>query len=206
MRALVITVSGVIGCGAADLCDELGRCIDRSVVLHIRDYAVAGQPGSLWMKGTDNFDALDFSDMKADVDRLAEDRRYDCIIIDNPVGRSSVSALEFTNFVFYLECPLDMALARWVGQKARVMTPENMRKSMRLYMDLWYGIARKIDSIVRHECDVFIYYDDFLKMEETLRDYVQMIMINFNALLSLSEVNGILNMRPFARNKKIKKW
>ncbi len=202
MRAFVIAVSGVPGCGAAGLCDELGRYLERSAVLHFKDYLVSKQPGSVWLRGEDNFDALDFSDMKRDAVRLAEDRRCDCVIVDIPVGRGSASALEFIDFVFYLECPLDVALAKWVGQRARTMPREEMRKNMRLYVEQGGEIARKIDRVTRRESDVRIHYSDLSDVEDTLKNYAKTVMINLYTMLTFTEANRLLNSNPFAREKK----
>lgn len=170
MKGFVVAVSGIPGCGGPELCDELARKLPRSIAVHLQEH-----PGSRWLKG-EGFDALDLGDLCADIKRLAAGRKYDCILLDCPIGRCSKELAEVIDFVFYLDIPADLALARSLSRDTRLTDRELLRSRLRLYQEQGRFIAEKIQRTVPQNADVTVNAEN--DPEETVLNFIKTLLIN----------------------------
>ena len=156
MKAFVIAVAGVHHSGAYELCDELAGQFFHSAAVHFRDFTDS-QPVRNWLEGEDSFDGLELSTLRSRLEEMAGCRKYSCLFLDCPVGRSAEELRGLVDFVFYLDVPLDIALIRSLFQDPRLTDRGALRSRLRLYQDSGRAIAQKIQRVVSRDADVTVY-------------------------------------------------
>ena len=169
MNALVVAISGIIGSGCPALCDELCRKTKNSAVVHFRDYQCLRQ----------SFDELKLSSLRAEVEKLAMNRKYEYVFLDFPLGRCVREMNSVIDFVFFRDIPADLALADAIRRKLRTSDPDAVREKLRLYQEFGYEINRKISEAVPLGADIVLSPEKSLdECENIILDCLKHLLIN----------------------------
>ena len=176
MKAFVVAISGIPGSGAAQLCDEFCRKTEKSAVLHFGEFHKLRQ----------DFDSLDLSEFKADVEKLAMNKKYECVFLDYPLGRHVKSMSSVIDFVFFVDTPPDMALARSISRELKNTDIESVRAKLRRYQEHGHDITQKIIQTVPRSVDVVLSAENSLDdCEHIIMEFMRHLLINRYALGSV---------------------
>ena len=169
MKALVVAISGIPGSGAPQLCDELCRKTKKSAVVHFGDFHRLRQ----------DFEGIDLSGLKADVERLAMNRKYECVFLDYPLGRCVTEMNSVINFVFFRDISTDLALADAIRHELKTSDPDAVRTRLRLYQEFGHKIIRKIIEAVPPGADIVLSPENSLdQCEKIILDCLKHLLIN----------------------------
>lgn len=169
MKAFVVAISGIMGSGCPALCDELCRKTKNSAAVHFRDYH----------RLRHSFDDLDLSDLKAEVEKLAMNRKYECVFLDFPLGRCVRDMNSVIDFVFFRDIPADLALADVIRRELRTCDSGAIREKLRLYQQFGHEINRKISEAVPRGADIVLHPEKSLdQCENIILDSLKHLLIN----------------------------
>lgn len=119
----VIAISAPPGGGKTSLTRALAARIEGATPVHFDDHETLTRrpPEAIlaWLRRGGAWRELDVTGIADDLDRLRHGSGSGPVLFDTPLGRCHPSLAESIDFVIWLEVPLDLALARKLGDMAR---------------------------------------------------------------------------------------
>ena len=133
----IIAIAAVTAGGKTTVVNELKRRLKNAVSLHFDDYTFDGEVEDFaaWVKNGANYERWDLSPLVKDIERLKAEGKYDYILLDYPFAHIH-SALRFViDHAFFIDTPLDIAMARRVLRDMKEASADEIRADMKAYLD-----------------------------------------------------------------------
>ena len=129
----VISIASVSGGGKTTIINELSKRLDNSAVLYFDDYNFDEyiEYGS-WLKNGADYNEWDLLPLKIDIDKLID--RKDYILLDYPFAYKNNLIGSYIDTAFYIDTPLDAAMARRIFRDMSDASGEQIRKYIEKYI------------------------------------------------------------------------
>ncbi len=179
MKAFIIAISGISGSGKTTVCRHLSSVLPKTGVVSLDDY-LGLQIMNRNCLSDDGFNSLDMTAFLNAADAAARKSKYDCVLLDYPLGRCHSEVNKIIDFVFFLDAAPDIALARKISWSLKYENEEKAAQKLRLYRDYGYKVARKIIEQARPAADVVVSanHASGLVIEE-LREFISCLLSNY---------------------------
>lgn len=135
----IIAIAGVSGSGKTTIVNALMNRLDNATALYFDDYNFDEHiEYDLWLKNGADYNELDLTPLKRDIDKLIGQTRY--ILLDYPFAYKNKIIASYIDTAVYIDTPLDVALSR------------------RIFRDMSSA----------SEAEIQIYIDNYIKYERPL--------------------------------------
>ena len=110
----VIAISAVSGGGKTTVIKELARKYKKSKIISFDDYTFPNTPRDYYQWSTNGADCnlWNLSPMLMDIQKAIQEKNLDYIFLDYPFGYKNEQVGKYIDYAFFIDTPLDIALAR----------------------------------------------------------------------------------------------
>lgn len=129
MKPYVISISAVSGGGKTAITNALTHSLNKAVAFYFDEYEYSKQPDDIgeWANGGSRPDAWDLSLIENDIYAAMQTDDCDYIVIDYPFGKNSEYNIgNIIDIAFFIDTPLDIALARRIVRDFKNSTAANI--------------------------------------------------------------------------------
>lgn len=132
-----ISVAAVTAGGKTTVVRELSKRLDNSQPLHFDDYTFGGgvEDFSQWVRGGADYQVWDLTPLKEDILKLRAEGACDWLILDYPFAYCHDAVREYIDTAFFIDTPLDIALARRILRDMGSAGAEEIREDLKTYLE-----------------------------------------------------------------------
>ena len=111
---IIISITSIAGGGKTALSHYIREKLPSSKCLHFDDFDRPTAPEDLyeWIEQGGNYSEWDIKPFVEQVNQTIEESQYTHIILDYPFARSHPALQQMIDYAFFIDTPLDIALAR----------------------------------------------------------------------------------------------
>ena len=125
----IIAIGAVTAGGRTAVVNVLKEKLPRTAVLHFDDYNFHGEVEDFgkWVSEGADHDMWDLSPLKADIERIKDSGKYDCLLLDHPFAYRNKQIAGVIDCCIFIDTPLDIALARRELREMNGASDEDIR-------------------------------------------------------------------------------
>jgi uridine kinase len=155
-KPIVIAIASISGGGKTTVVEKLNEELPNSEALYFDEYDLEGPEDVMdWMNRGANYNEWDLTPFVKDLAELLT-KPLDYIVLDFPFSYQHAQTHSFISFSFFVDTPLDMALARRTIRDFQDSSTENIVEAMKhynshgrqAYLEMLYTIKPSADFIV----------------------------------------------------------
>lgn len=131
-----IAFASISAGGKTTIVNELKRQLPKSKSLHFDDYSFEGEVDDYYgwtIQGAD-YGVWNLNPLKKDILDIKGNNECDYLLLDYPFAYCHKTISEFIDYAFFIDTPLDIAMARRVLRDMKEATGEEIRKDMETYL------------------------------------------------------------------------
>ena len=133
----VIAVAAVTAGGKTTVVNELKKRLQNSRSLHFDDYTFEGEVDNFyeWVNaGTDYYSAWNLKPLEEDILKIKAEGIWDYLILDYPFAYCHDTINPYIDTAFFIDTPLDIALARRILRDMSDATADDIRNDLETYL------------------------------------------------------------------------
>ena len=132
----IIAIGAVTAGGKTTLVNAIKDKLTRTASLHFDDYSFDGEVNDFykWVSDGANYNVLDLSPLKADIEKIINSDRYDYLLLDYPFAYQNKMIKDYLDCCIFIDTPLDIALARKVLRDMKESSADDIRYEMDVYL------------------------------------------------------------------------
>ncbi len=132
----IIAVAAVTAGGKTTIVNELKKRLRNAQSLHFDDYTFEGEVDDFhqWVLDGADYQVWNLSPLEADILKIKSAGMCDYLILDYPFAYRHDAIKPYIDTAFFIDTPLDVALARRILRDMREATAEEIRQDLALYL------------------------------------------------------------------------
>ncbi len=132
----IISVAAVTAGGKTTVVHELKKRLPNSRSLHFDDYTFDGEVDNFyqWVLDGANYHVWNLSPLEDDIIKIKSEKACDYLILDYPFAYCHDSIKPYIDTAFFIDTPLDVALARRILRDMRDATADEIRHDLEIYL------------------------------------------------------------------------
>ena len=133
----IIAVAAVTAGGKTTVVNELKKRLQNSRSLHFDDYTFEGEVDNFyeWVNaGTDYYSAWNLKPLEEDILKIKAAGIWDYLILDYPFAYCHDTINPYIDTAFFIDTPLDIALARRILRDMSDATGDDIRNDLETYL------------------------------------------------------------------------
>ena len=133
----IIAVAAVTAGGKTTVVNELKKRLQNSQSLHFDDYTFEGEVDNFyeWVNaGTDYYSAWNLKPLEEDILKIKAAGIWDYLILDYPFAYCHDTINPYIDTAFFIDTPLDIALARRILRDMSDATGDDIRNDLETYL------------------------------------------------------------------------
>jgi uridine kinase len=159
-RPRVLSVSGVSGGGKTTTIKHLIDRLDRAQALYFDDYEFENCPDICdWVEAGADYNAWELSPLITEIQLLLKDQTLDYIVLDYPFAYLNDAVRDFIDLAFYIDTPLDIAMARRILRNEQKHTMHELQSDLKNYLARGRAAYLEMEKTVKANSDVIIQGD-----------------------------------------------
>lgn len=133
----IIAVAAVTGGGKTTVVEELKKILPNSQSLHFDDYTFEGEVEDFyqWVLDGADYQVWNLKPLERDILEIISAGKYDYLLLDYPFAYCHDTIRPYINTAFFIDTPLDIALARQILRDMGDATAEEIRHSLEMYVN-----------------------------------------------------------------------
>ena len=133
----VVAVAAVTAGGKTTVVRELLNRLPKAKSLHFDDYSFAGEVEDFrqWVMDGADYHVWKLDPLEQDIVRIRDSGVCDYLILDYPFAYRHRQIAPYIDVAFFIDTPLDVALARRVLRDMGGASGEEIRADLRMYLD-----------------------------------------------------------------------
>lgn len=132
----IISVAGVTSGGKTTIVNELTKRLRNSQALHFDKYDFTGGVDNFfqWVNDGANYHVWDLTPLRNDILKIKTEGVCDYLILDYPFAYCHDTIKPYIDTAFFIDTPLDIALARRILRDMENATAEEIRYDLKMYL------------------------------------------------------------------------
>lgn len=166
-KPIIISISAVSGGGKTTVTKELAKRLNNPKGVHFDDYDLEG-PGDIckWVEKGANYDEWNVNPIIKDIKSLLNDSNINYIILDYPFSYLNNQMKDLIDISFYIDTPLDIAMARRLIRNPPNSIDEVIYES-KIYLSAGRKAYLEMDKSVKPDSDYII--DGQMSIEDIVK-------------------------------------
>lgn len=177
----IISIAGVMASGKTTTVNALLNRLPNSTALYFDNYDIEGEITDFerWVSDGADWNFYDVSPLEKDIVRIMKTEKCDYLILDYPLAYRNDKLSKYIDMAFFIDTPLDIALARQVLRDMQ----EHNGQQIREYMESYLNGARV----------------HFVQYQKDIRDSSDVVI---NGTMSLNKIVEIICRKIMEQNNK----
>ncbi len=132
----IISVAAITAGGKTTVVNELKKRLPNSRSLHFDDYTFEGEVDNFyqWVLDGANYHVWNLSPLEDDIIKIKSEGKCDYLILDYPFAYCHDTIKPYIDTAFFIDTPLDVALARRILRDMRDATADEIRHDLEIYL------------------------------------------------------------------------
>lgn len=132
----VIAIAAVTAGGKTTTVNELKRRLEKVQTLHFDDYTFDGEVDDFyqWVLDGADYNVWNLEPLERDIRKIKDDGNCDYLILDYPFAYCNELIRKYIDVAFFIDTPLDIALARRILRDMDGASGEEIRKDLKGYL------------------------------------------------------------------------
>lgn len=132
----IISVSSVTAGGKTTIVNELKRRLRNSQSLHFDNYTFEGEVDNFfqWVLDGANYHVWNLTPLEDDILKIKSAEKCDYLILDYPFAYCHDTIKPYIDTAFFIDTPLDIALARRILRDMSDATADEIRNDLEMYL------------------------------------------------------------------------
>lgn len=132
-----ISVASVTAGGKTTVVNELKKRLENSQSLHFDDYSFDGEVEDFpqWVRDGGDYQVWDLAPLEKDILKIRAEGAWDWLILDYPFAYRHDLIGPYIDTAFFIDTPLDIALARRILRDMPSATAEEIRGDLKAYLE-----------------------------------------------------------------------
>ncbi len=132
----IVAIAAVTAGGKTTVVNELVKQLPNAQALHFDDYTFEGEVDNFyqWALNGADYQVWDLSPLKEDILRIQESGNCEWLILDYPFAYCHNDIAPFIDTAFFIDTPLDVALARRMIRDMTDASADDICQSMEHYL------------------------------------------------------------------------
>lgn len=132
----IISVSSVTAGGKTTIVNELKRRLRNSQSLHFDNYTFEGEVDNFfqWVLDGANYHVWNLTPLEDDILKIKSAEKCDYLILDYPFACCHDTIKPYIDIAFFIDTPLDIALARRILRDMSDATADEIRNDLEMYL------------------------------------------------------------------------
>lgn len=132
----IIAISAVTAGGKTTTVNELKKILPNAQSLHFDDYAFEGEVENFyqWVLDGADYHVWNLKPLEEDILKIKDSGKCDYLILDYPFAYCHNTIKDYIDKAFFIDTPLDVALARRILRDMKNATADEMRNDLELYL------------------------------------------------------------------------
>lgn len=153
----VVSVAAVSGGGKTTTIHQLIHRLDHAQALYFDDYDFENCPDICeWVEAGADYNAWVLSPLITDIQLLLKDESLDYIVLDYPFAYLNDAVRDFIDLAFYIDTPLDIAMARRMLRNEQGLTMHELQGDLQNYLARGRAAYLEMEKTVKANSDVII--------------------------------------------------
>ncbi len=168
----IISVAAVTAGGKTTVVHELKKRLPNSRSLHFDDYTFDGEVDNFyqWVLDGANYHVWNLSPLEDDIIKIKSEKACDYLILDYPFAYCHDTIKPYIDTAFFIDTPLDVALARRILRDMRDATADEIRHDLEIYLNYARTAFVQMQKDILPSSDYVI--DGTLRVEEIVNEIV----------------------------------
>ncbi len=168
----IICVAAVTAGGKTTFVNELKKRLPNSRSLHFDDYTFEGEVDNYyqWVLQGANYHVWNVSPLENDIIKIKSEGVCDYLILDYPFAYCHDTIKPYIDTAFFIDTPLDVALARRILRDMRDATADEIRHDLEIYLKYARIAYVQMQKDILPSSDYVI--DGALSVEEIVNEIV----------------------------------
>jgi Uridine kinase len=132
----IISIAAVTAGGKTTVVNKLKEKLDNVCTLHFDDYTFEGEVDDFyqWVLDGADYNVWDLNPLEEDILKIMESTEYEYLILDYPFAYCNEQIKKYIDMAFFIDTPLDVALARRILRDLENASGEEIRNDLDLYL------------------------------------------------------------------------
>lgn len=132
----IISVAAVTAGGKTTIVNELKKRLRNSQSLHFDNYTFEGEVDNFfqWVLDGANYHVWNLSPLEDDILKIKSEGTCDYLILDYPFAYCHDTIKPYIDTAFFIDTPLDIALARRILRDMSDATADEIRQDLEIYL------------------------------------------------------------------------
>ena len=133
----IISVAAVTAGGKTTIVNELKKRLPNSQSLHFDDYTFEGEVDDFSqcvLDGADYYNVWNLTPLEDDILKIRSEGKCDYLILDYPFAYCNDKIKSYIDTAFFIDTPLDIALARHILRDMGDATADEIRQDLETYL------------------------------------------------------------------------
>ncbi len=168
----IISVAAITAGGKTTVVNELKKRLPNSRSLHFDDYTFEGEVNNFyqWVFDGANYHVWNLSPLEDDIIKIKSEGICDYLILDYPFAYCHDTIKPYIDTAFFIDTPLDVALARRILRDMRDATADEIRHDLEIYLKYARIAFVQMQKDILPSSDYVI--DGTLSVEEIVNEIV----------------------------------
>jgi len=155
-RPIVIAIASISGGGKTTIVEKLNEELPNSEALYFDEYDLEGPENVIdWMNRGANYNEWNLTPIVKDLEKLVT-KPIDYILLDFPFSYQHAQTHSFINVSFFIDTPLDIALARRTIRDFQEGSKEDIIEAMAHYNSQGRQAYLEMLSTIKPDADFII--------------------------------------------------
>lgn len=133
----VIAIAAVTAGGKTTIVKEIAKRLPNAQSLHFDAYRFEGEVDDFyrWVQNGVDYNVWNLAPLENDIIKIMEEGNCDYLILDYPFAYCNAQIEKYIDVAFFIDTPLDIALARRILRDMGEASGEAIRDELRGYLD-----------------------------------------------------------------------
>lgn len=133
----VIAIAAVTAGGKTTIVKEIAKRLPNAQSLHFDAYQFEGEVDDFyqWVQDGADYNVWNLSQLEKDIIKIMGEGNCDYLILDYPFAYCNTQIEKYIDVAFFIDTPLDIALARRILRDMRDASGEEIRGNLKRYLE-----------------------------------------------------------------------
>ena len=131
-----IAIAAVTAGGKTTIVNEIKRRLPNTLSLHFDDYTFEGEVEDFekWVNNGADYNVWNLLPLESDIQKLQKNSSCEYLLLDYPFAYCHKQISKYIDLAFFIDTPLDIAMARRVLRDMKDASGEEIRQDLEAYL------------------------------------------------------------------------